>query len=109
MPHTLAQDSSWLWVKDISGEACRCCHTVLLPGCAGKEHWRFLSGGQILTDLAVAISGVVGMDKSSVVTPAVLLGSLPGPGISKSRQAHYEGIFSQLCPLSHSVPSLVEV
>lgn len=81
-------------------------HSVLLPGCARKEHWRLLSGGHILADLTVAISGMVGMDKS-VVTPAVLLGSLPVPEGSRSRQPHYEGIFSQLCSLSHPVPSLV--
>lgn len=42
MPHTLARGSSWLWVKDISGEAQGGLSAqFLLPGHSQKEHWIF--------------------------------------------------------------------
>ena len=73
MSRTLAQGSSWLPVKHVSGEARRAAGIIFAAWMCRGRALEISSGGQILGDLAVAISRVVvvGMAKSSAVTPAV--------------------------------------
>lgn len=84
MPHILAQVSSWLGVKDVSGEVPGGLPVLFLsaffffffsPGWLCRERaLKILCGEQVLADLTVAISALVRMAKLSVAAPAV-----PGP------------------------------
>lgn len=118
--HTLAQGSSWLWVKDTGGETpgwgdgdCWhhfCCLAVQGKstgdfvwktgfGRSGSGHQRGGGNGQIPGGDCTGARSRSGRE---------LLGSLPMTGGSRSRRAHSPGLFSQLCPSSHPVPALAE-
>lgn len=111
-PNSLAQGSSWLWVKDSSGEKPQG-KTFLLPGQAEK------STGDFVWRTGVGRAGGGhqwggGNGQFPPVMTPVELGPRAGgsywapfPG-SRSRQPHSLGLFSQLCPSSLPVPSLAE-